>query len=41
MTPNCRRLGQRAGMSPEEVRLDLAGADEFSLLCQSLPCADP
>jgi hypothetical protein len=28
-------------MSPEEVRLDLAGADEFSMVCQSLPRTDP
>jgi hypothetical protein len=24
-------------MSPEEVTLDVAGTDEFSLACQSLP----
>jgi hypothetical protein len=28
-------------MSPEEVTLDLAGTDEFSLARQSLPRSDP
>jgi hypothetical protein len=28
-------LGQCFGMTPEEVRLDVAEADEFSLVCQS------
>jgi len=28
-------------MSPKEVTLDLAGTDEFSLACQSLPRTDP
>src|SRR5437762_2439146 len=35
------RLGQCSGMTPEDVRLDLAGADEFSVVCQSLPRTDP
>ena len=30
-----RRLGQCFGMTPEEVRLDVAEADESSLVCQS------
>ena len=30
-------LRPRSGMSPEEVTLDLAGTDEFSVACQSLP----
>ena len=29
-------LGQRSGMTPEEVRPDLAEADEFPVVCQSL-----
>jgi hypothetical protein len=33
-------VGQCAGMSPEDVRLDLAGADEFSIVCQSLAGAE-
>jgi hypothetical protein len=35
------RLRQRSGMSPEEVMLDLAGTDESSLACRSLPRTDP
>jgi hypothetical protein len=35
------RLGQCFGMTPEEVRLDVAEADEFSLVCQSLLGACP
>jgi hypothetical protein len=31
------RLRQCSGMSPEAVRLDRAGADEFLVVCQSLP----
>jgi len=36
-----RGLRQCSGMIPEEVTLDLAGADEFSLACRSLPRTDP
>ena len=32
---------ESSGMSPEEVTLDVAGADEFSPACQSLPRTDP
>ena len=34
-------LGQCSGLSPEDVRPDLAGADEFSVAWQSLPRTDP
>src|SRR6266540_1243382 len=32
---------QRGSQSPEAVRLDRAGADEFSVACRSLPQTDP
>jgi hypothetical protein len=35
------RVGQRSRMCPEHVRLDLAEADEFSVVCQSRPRTDP
>jgi hypothetical protein len=35
------RQGQCFGMTPEKVRLDVAEADEFSLVCQSLLGACP
>ena len=31
------RLRQCSGMTPEAVRVDRAGADEFLVVCQSLP----
>ena len=31
------RISSRRRMSPGAVRLDRAGADEFSVVCQSLP----
>ena len=34
--PSEPRLGQRSGMSLEDVRLYLAGADEFWVVYQSL-----
>jgi hypothetical protein len=34
-------LGRCSGMSPGVVRLDLAGADDFSVAWQSLPRTDP
>jgi hypothetical protein len=34
-----RRLGQRSGMTPDDVRLDLA--DEFLWTAESLPRTDP
>ena len=34
-------VGQRSGMTSEDVRLDLAGADEFLVVCRSLPRTDP
>ena len=35
------RLGQCCGMTPEDVRLVVAGGDEFSVVCRSLPHRDP
>jgi len=35
------RLGQCSGMTPEDVRLVVAGGDEFSVVCRSLPHRDP
>jgi len=35
------RLRQCSGMLPEELTLDLAGTDEFSLATPSLPRTDP
>jgi hypothetical protein len=34
-------MGQSSGMTPEDVRLVVAGADEFSVVCRSPPRADP
>jgi hypothetical protein len=34
--PRSSRLRERFGMTPEEVRLDLAEADEFSVVSRSL-----
>ena len=31
----------RLRMTSEDARLDLAGADEFSVVCESLPRTDP
>jgi hypothetical protein len=36
-----RSVRQCSGMSPEEVTVDLAGTDEFSLSGQSLARTDP
>jgi hypothetical protein len=30
-------MRQRSGLTPEDVMVDLAGADEFSVVYQSLP----
>ena len=35
------RATRRVSQSPEAVRLDRAGADEFSVACRSLPRTDP
>jgi hypothetical protein len=35
------RVGQCSGMTPEDVRLVVAGGDEFSVVCRSLPHRDP
>jgi hypothetical protein len=34
-------LGQCSGMTPEEVRLDLAAGGEFVVVCRSLERTDP
>jgi hypothetical protein len=37
----CARIRARLRMTSEDTRLDLAGADEFSVVCESLPRTDP